>query len=113
MLIVFNKYYTLAPNQVLKAKEINLNLRGFGISFARGLDVDNNDYPDIIVGAHNSNTAVVLRSHPVVNYQGDISFDTDGVNAYKSEFTMTVKIRYQLCQSLLIFNIFCQKKTTN
>ena len=79
-------------NQVLKASELNLNLKGFGISFARGMDVDNNQYPDIIVGAHNSNSAVVLRSHPVVHYQGEITFDTDGVNAYNSQFTMTVHI---------------------
>ena len=59
----------LVPSQILKASQINSNLRGFGISFSRSLDVDNNGYPDFAVGAHKSNQAVLLRSQPIVKYQ--------------------------------------------
>ena len=59
----------LAPSQILKASQINAKLRGFGISFSRSLDVDNNGYPDFAVGAHKSNQAVLLRSQPIVKYQ--------------------------------------------
>ena len=59
----------LVPSQILKASQINSNLRGFGISFSGSLDVDNNGYPDFAVGAHKSNQAVLLRSQPIVNYQ--------------------------------------------
>ena len=58
------------PSQILKAKDMRPEgLRGFGISFSRGLDVDGNGYPDFAVGAHKSNQAVLLRARPIVLYQ--------------------------------------------
>ena len=36
-----------------------MNVRGFGISLRGGVDLDNNGYPDLAVGA--DNVAVVLR----------------------------------------------------
>ncbi|RWS22803.1 Integrin alpha-9-like protein [Leptotrombidium deliense] len=37
------------------------NLMGFGISLSHAIDVDNNKYPDLLIGAYNSNKAVLLR----------------------------------------------------
>merc|ERR1719367_237496 len=45
---------------------VNRELRGFGISFSKGLDLDGNGLTDFAVGAHKSGTAVVLRSVPSV-----------------------------------------------
>ena len=52
---------TLDASQVIRAADLNQNLRGFGISFSRGLDIDSNLYNDFAVGASNSNNSVVLR----------------------------------------------------
>ena len=84
------------PSQVIRASQFSpASLRGFGISFSRGVDVDDNEVPDIAVGAHNSNNAVILRSHPVIEFEGEISFSRNYVNAALSRFSMTVTVRYR------------------
>ena len=42
-------------------------LRAFGYSLSAGVDVDENGYPDVVVGAFQSDAVVVLRSRPIVN----------------------------------------------
>lgn len=42
-------------------------LMTFGYSLSAGADVDNNGYPDVVVGAFQSDAVVVLRSRPIVN----------------------------------------------
>jgi len=43
------------------------SLSAFGYSLSAGADVDDNGYPDLVVGAFQSDAVVVLRSRPVVN----------------------------------------------
>jgi len=43
------------------------SLTSFGYSLSAGVDVDDNGYPDLVVGAFQSDAVVVLRSRPVVN----------------------------------------------
>jgi len=45
----------------------------FGASLAAGADLDDNGYPDIIVGAYQSNAVAILLSRPVVNIEASIS----------------------------------------
>ena len=50
----------------------------FGFSLAGGLDVDGNEYPDLLVGAYDSDRIVYLRSRPVVQLiAADVTFDVD------------------------------------
>jgi len=51
----------------------NVAFRAFGSSLAGGVDLDDNGYPDVIVGAYQSNVAAVLLSRPVVNIDASIS----------------------------------------
>nr|XP_006825100.1 PREDICTED: integrin alpha-8-like [Saccoglossus kowalevskii] len=61
------------PAQVIMASTISSDLYTFGYSIAGGLDMDNNFYPDVLVGAYDSSQAVLLRSRPVVNINAEIN----------------------------------------
>ena len=61
--------------QVIFAKDLSVQLRTFGWSLSGGMDLDKNDYPDLLVGAYNSGHAVSLRGAPVVHMTMEISFD--------------------------------------
>ena len=40
--------------QVIYASSFNSQIRTFGWSLSGGMDMDNNDYPDLLVGAYDS-----------------------------------------------------------
>lgn len=48
-------------DQVIAGRDVRNNLQSFGFSLAGGVDMDGNEYPDLVVGAANSNQAVMLR----------------------------------------------------
>ncbi|XP_064647988.1 integrin alpha pat-2-like isoform X1 [Lineus longissimus] len=53
-------------SQVIHAEDVSPQLQAFGFSVAGGMDLDTNEYPDIVVGAYESDRAVVLRSRPII-----------------------------------------------
>lgn len=61
--------------QRISAGDIRPSISGFGISISRGLDIDDNFYPDILVGSYSSSNAVLLRTHPVIYLTSKIEFD--------------------------------------
>lgn len=50
-------------SQVIKPEEIpnSFGLTTFGFSLSGGLDMDDNTYPDLVVGAYESNTVFLFR----------------------------------------------------
>ncbi|GAV07234.1 hypothetical protein RvY_17099-2 [Ramazzottius varieornatus] len=52
--------------QAIAARQLGPALSTFGWSLSGGIDMDGNQYPDVVVGAYKSDQAVVLRSRPVV-----------------------------------------------
>ena len=65
-------------SQVTTASAGGSQLSTFGFSLAGGLDVDGNEYPDLVVGAYESDRIVYLRSRPVVQLlAADVTFDVD------------------------------------
>ncbi|XP_052127501.1 integrin alpha-PS2 isoform X2 [Frankliniella occidentalis] len=64
-------------SQVILAEDINHQLSTFGFSLSGGLDLDNNEYPDLAVGAYDSDSAVFFRSRPVVKMTGQVAFSLD------------------------------------
>ncbi|VDK35756.1 unnamed protein product [Taenia asiatica] len=55
------------PTQILNASELSESVKGFGFSLsAGGLDLDNNGYPDLAVGAPDSDKILVFRTRPVI-----------------------------------------------
>jgi len=51
----------------------NMAFSGFGASLAGGADLDDSGYPDIVIGAYQSNAVAVLLARPVVNIEASIS----------------------------------------
>lgn len=51
------------PSQIIKSEDLSVNfpITTFGFSLGGGLDLDGNQYPDLLVGAYESDTAVFLR----------------------------------------------------
>ncbi|CAH1396137.1 unnamed protein product [Nezara viridula] len=61
-------------SQVIFSENIVGNPSTFGFSIAGRMDLDRNGYPDLIVGAYDSDTVVYLRAKPVVKMDAYISF---------------------------------------
>ena len=61
-------------------------LRTFGYSFAdtRGVDIDGNEYPDVVVGSYASDTVIVLRTRPVVKVETSLSSVPQRLNSATS-----------------------------
>ncbi|KAG0700605.1 Integrin alpha-PS2 [Chionoecetes opilio] len=57
------------PAQVILARDVGLGvpMASFGWALSGGLDVDGNQYPDLLVGASHANAAVILKSRPIVS----------------------------------------------
>ncbi|XP_066138654.1 integrin alpha-PS4-like [Euwallacea fornicatus] len=62
----------LKLSQRISGKTISGNLRGFGSSFSKGVDIDSNGFLDFAVGAPLSGHAVLLRAIPTVTVYTDI-----------------------------------------
>ncbi|KAK7074650.1 hypothetical protein SK128_017829 [Halocaridina rubra] len=50
-------------------------LLGFGMAISRGIDMDNNEYPDLAIGSFMSGHAMVLRSRTVASVKGELTSD--------------------------------------
>ncbi|GFT77731.1 integrin alpha-PS1 [Trichonephila clavipes] len=64
----------LTPSQVIQPEDIkvlsntfNQNFLTFGYSLNGRIDIDNNGYPDLLIGCYESNTIILLRSRPVLD----------------------------------------------
>ena len=73
----------LAAEQVITASDLRVHvpfltpdLSTFGSSLSGGMDMDKNGYPDLLIGAYQSNMAFVLRSRPII----DITTSVDDRN---------------------------------
>lgn len=64
------------PSQVITASSLGLNipktLKTFGSSLSGGVDLDSNMYPDLLIGAFNSDAVVALLARPITNIRTEI-----------------------------------------
>ncbi|XP_076263207.1 integrin alpha-PS1-like isoform X2 [Rhynchophorus ferrugineus] len=59
-------------------------LTTFGYSLSGGLDMDKNGYPDLLVGAYESERALLFLTRPIIDIQISIrSIDKDNINVTK------------------------------
>jgi len=81
------------PSQVIFASDLNLDLKTFGWSLSGGLDMDDNKYPDLLVGAYHSGHAVHMRSAPVVHMTASVSFDESSKQIDLDDLKCTLRDR--------------------
>lgn len=65
-----------AFSQRIEARNQNLQPQGFGISISKALDIDDNHYPDIVIGAYESDMAYLFRASSIVHAKGWIEIPT-------------------------------------
>lgn len=91
--------------QVVFAEEIaDPGLNTFGWSLSGGLDMDDNDYGDLLVGAYASDRAVLLRSRPVVNVTVSLSTSKESFNLEERDCTTSdgnraLCVKVKVCMS--------------
>lgn len=61
------------PSQVIKAGDLGLvpnkKVQTFGSYLSGGLDIDNNGYPDLVIGAYNASAVIALLSRQIIFIQ--------------------------------------------
>ncbi|XP_078376331.1 integrin alpha-V-like isoform X2 [Oculina patagonica] len=98
--------------QAIEASDVSAGVKTFGFSLAGNLDVDNNGYPDLAVGAYSSDRAFLLRARPIVEMYGEIKLSptqislednqtnmrlaSDGVMRKSIEVTVCLKYKNQM-----------------
>lgn len=63
-------------SQVIKSEDVSTGrpISTFGFSLAGGTDLDNNLYPDLIIGAYESDIAFFMKSRPVAQMATTVNF---------------------------------------
>ncbi|XP_066954008.1 integrin alpha-PS3-like isoform X2 [Macrobrachium rosenbergii] len=69
-------------------------LRGLGMSISRGIDIDDNGYPDLAIGSFISGHALVLRSRTVASLKGHLESNPPALQLDSTEFSLTACITY-------------------
>ncbi|CAG2167049.1 unnamed protein product, partial [Oppiella nova] len=64
------------PSQIIKASELPneiQNIKTFGYSLSGTHDLDLNGYPDLLVGAYESDAVLLFRSRPIIDIQTSVT----------------------------------------
>ncbi|XP_021498990.1 integrin alpha-4 [Meriones unguiculatus] len=86
-------------SQRIEGLQISKSLRMFGQSISGQIDADNNGYIDVAVGAFQSDSAVLLRTRPVVIVEASLSHP-ESVN--RTKFDCTENGLPSVCMSLTL-----------
>ncbi|KAM4717104.1 integrin alpha-3-like [Anableps anableps] len=79
------------PSQVIQGSTVSPGFRTFGYSLAAGVDVDGNNYPDLLVGSLDDSVAL-LRSRPVVQLNTTLKVSPDVVDRNDCDFCIQVEV---------------------
>lgn len=66
-------------SKVIKSK----NFKSLGYSLSAGLDMDNNNYPDLLVGAYESDIVILYKTRPIIDISIKIDGDLKNINSTK------------------------------
>ncbi|CAG9561864.1 unnamed protein product [Danaus chrysippus] len=60
------------PDQVIRAESLPTVMRTFGYSLSGGMDLDENGYPDLLVGAYENSSIALIRTKPIIDIKTSI-----------------------------------------
>uniref|UniRef100_A0A1Q3FPL5 Putative vitronectin receptor alpha subunit n=2 Tax=Culex tarsalis TaxID=7177 RepID=A0A1Q3FPL5_CULTA len=86
------------PSQVIFAEDISgaSRISTFGFSVAGGIDLDGNQYPDMVVGAYSTDKALVFKSRPVAVMEASTLFETENKLISLEDRNCTLRDRKQV-----------------
>ncbi|KAL9696209.1 hypothetical protein quinque_015494 [Culex quinquefasciatus] len=86
------------PSQVIFAEDIAgaSRISTFGFSVAGGIDLDGNQYPDMVVGAYSTDKALVFKSRPVAVMEASTLFETENKLISLEDRNCTLRDRKQV-----------------
>ncbi|KAK3108854.1 hypothetical protein FSP39_017291 [Pinctada imbricata] len=67
-------------SQEIHGQSLATSISSFGFSLSGGTDLDQNSYPDLLVGAYESETAVFLRARPVVRMMPSVRLEPNKID---------------------------------
>ena len=79
---------------MIYGKDVDTRLQTFGWSLSGGMDLDGNEYPDVLVGAYESANAVYMRSAPVVHLTSKVIRPNYNMSTLYSIYTYMRRIQY-------------------
>uniref|UniRef100_A0A8D0CMR7 Integrin subunit alpha 4 n=1 Tax=Sander lucioperca TaxID=283035 RepID=A0A8D0CMR7_SANLU len=91
------------PSQRITGSTLGRDLRMFGQSLSSGIDIDDNGYQDVAVGAFLSDSAVVLRTRPVIQVKASVALPEQidqRVALCREHKTPTVCLNVTVCFSV-------------
>ncbi|XP_055614564.1 integrin alpha-PS2-like [Uranotaenia lowii] len=86
------------PSQIILAEDMAgvTKISTFGFSVAGGIDLDGNQYPDMVVGAYGSDKALVFKSRPVAVMEASTLFETENKLISLEDRNCTLRDRKQV-----------------
>ncbi|XP_060606095.1 integrin alpha-4-like [Ruditapes philippinarum] len=79
---IYNGGYSVMKDQYtqrITGQTVDPGIRTFGWSIYGNEDIDNNGFPDMVVGAYESDTVVVFRTKPVITVDVDMTIEPDPI----------------------------------
>lgn len=95
----------LQPTQVISPESIGLTeIKTFGFSLDGNMDADGNNYPDLLIGSQQADSAALVRARPVVHLEPELTITPEGLdlevkNFQLSDGTMVTSFEVKLCFS--------------
>lgn len=83
------------PSQVIHGSIVSPGFRTFGYSLSAGVDIDGNNYPDLLVGSLDDSVAL-LRSRPVVQLNTKLRVSPGVVDRNECDFCIQVELCFSL-----------------
>lgn len=80
------------PSQIISGKKLGKKIKTFGYSISGGLDVDQNEYPDILIGTL-SDKVILLRTRPVINISEDFTVQPEIIDTSYCNSTSCITVK--------------------